>query len=193
MLDCLCAKRFMRAGAISLLGLGLGWLALASPAAPATENAPTEYQIKAAFLFNFAKFVQWPSAAFAERNSPLLIGVLGDDPFHGDLAGTIHNKSVDEHPLILKEVPSLVEATNCHILFICASEKKRLPQVLQALQRASVLTVSEMEGFTENGGMINFVLEGTKIHFQINQEAAARAGLKISSKLMSLARRPGSS
>jgi hypothetical protein len=183
----------MRAGAISLLGLGLGWLALASPAAPATENAPTEYQIKAAFLFNFAKFVQWPSAAFAERNSPLLIGVLGDDPFHGDLAGTIHNKSVDEHPLILKEVPSLVEATNCHILFICASEKKRLPQVLQALQRASVLTVSEMEGFTENGGMINFVLEGTKIHFQINQEAAARAGLKISSKLMSLARRPGSS
>ena len=172
--------------------LGLFWLAFACPAAPTPENAPTEYQIKAAFIFNFAKFVQWPSGAFAQRSSPLVIGVLGEDPFHGDLAATIRNKSVDEHPLILEEIRSPIAATNCHILFICASEKRRLPQVFQALQGASVLTVSEMDGFTESGGMINFLLEGTKIHFQINQEAATRAGLKISSKLMSLARRPGS-
>lgn len=179
----------MRAGAISFLGLC--WLAFASPAVRAQENAPTEYQIKAAFLFNFAKFVQWPSQVFADRGSPLVIGVLGEDPFHGDLAGMIRNKSIDQHPLILKEIRSLVEITNCQILFICTSEKRRLPEILQGLQGASVLTVGEMERFTESGGMINFVLEGTKVHFQINQEAATRAGLKISSKLMSLARRPG--
>lgn len=179
----------MRAGAISLLGLC--WLAFAGFAVRAQENAPTEYQIKAAFLFNFAKFVQWPAQAFADRNSPLVIGVLGEDPFHGDLAGTIRNKSIDQHPLILKELSSPVETTNCHIVFISTSEKKRLPEILQALQGASVLTVGEMDRFTESGGMINFVLEGTKVHFQINQDAATRVGLKISSKLMSLARRPG--
>ena len=157
----------------------------------AQESPPTEYQIKAAFLFNFAKFVQWPQAAFTGAASPIVVGVLGENPFHDDLARTIRNKSIDEHPLVIKEFRSPTEATNCHILFISTSEKNRLPEILKGLKGTSVLTVGEMEHFTESGGMINFVLKGKKIRFQINNDEAARAGLKISSKLMSLALPPG--
>jgi hypothetical protein len=174
----------------SFLSLGLIWLLLVGGAGSAQESPPTEYQIKAAFLFNFAKFVQWPPAAFAGMTSPIVIGILGENPFHDDLARTIRNKSIDEHPLVIKEFRSPTEATNCHILFISTSEKNRLPEIFKGLKGASVLTVGEMDHFTESGGMINFVLMGKKIRFQINHDEATRAGLKISSKLMSLALRP---
>jgi len=167
------------------------WLLLMGGDGRAQESPPTEYQIKAAFLFNFAKFVQWPQAAFTGAASPIVVGVLGENPFHDDLARTIRNKSIDEHPLVIKEFRSPTEATNCHILFISTSEKNRLPEILKGLKGTSVLTVGEMEHFTESGGMINFVLKGKKIRFQINNDEAARAGLKISSKLMSLALPPG--
>jgi hypothetical protein len=157
----------------------------------AQESQPTEYQIKAAFLFNFAKFVEWPPATFAGATSPIVIGILGENPFHNDLARMVQNKTVDGHPLEIKELRSPAEATNCHILFISASEKNRLAKILNGLKETSVLTVSEMDHFTESGGMINFVLEEKKIRFQINNDEATRAGLKISSKLMSLALRPG--
>jgi hypothetical protein len=103
----------------------------------------------------------------------------------------VRNKSIDQHPLLIHELRSPAQAANCHVLFISTSEKKRLPEIFAALKSASVLTVGEMDQFTEAGGMINFVLVGTKIRFEINQEAATSAGLKISSKLMSLAMRPG--
>jgi hypothetical protein len=175
----------------SFLSLGLIGLLLAIGDGRAQEPQPTEYQIKAAFLFNFAKFVQWPPAAFAGVTSPIVVGVLGENPFHDDLARTVRNKTIDERPLVIKEFSSPIEATNCHILFISASEKNRLPEILKGLKGTSVLTVGEMEHFTESGGMINFVLRGKKIRFQINNDEASRAGLKISSKLMSLALGPG--
>lgn len=166
-------------------------LALAGSYGPAQEFMPTEYQVKAAFLFNFAKFIEWPPRAFASVKSPLIIGILGENPFHDDLVQTIRNKTVDDHPVLIKQFYSASDATNCHILFISASERKHLPEIFNTLKGASVLTVSETDRFTEKGGMINFVLEGTKIRFQINKNAATSAGLKISSKLMSLALRPG--
>ena len=177
---------FMRFRAIPTLGLSLVWL-LSVGHGRAQESQPTEYEIKAALLFNFAKFVEWPPAAFARATSPIVIGILGQNPFRDDLARMIRDKTIDDHPLVIKEFRSPAEATNCHILFISTSEKKRLPEILEALKGASVLTVGETDGFTETGGMINFVLEGTKIHFQINKDAATSARLKISSKLMSLA------
>jgi YfiR/HmsC-like len=181
----------MRSRAISFLGLNVLWLLLLSGSGRAQNSPPTEYQIKAAFIFNFARFIEWPPKAFAGTTSPLVIGILGDNPFRDDLRRTLRDKTVDDHPLVIKELSSHVEATNCHILFISTSEKPRLAQVLQGLKGASVVTVAEMDRFTENGGMINFVQEGTKIRFQINNEAAMGAGLKISSKLLSLALRPG--
>jgi hypothetical protein len=182
----------MLSRATSYLGLGLIWLLLAGGGGRAQDARPTEYQIKAAFLFNFAKFVNWPPGVFAQPTSPIVIGILGENPFHDDLARTVRDKTVDDHPLVIKEFRSADQATNCHILFISTSEKNRLPEILKVLNGTSVLTVGEMERFTEAGGMINFVLEGTKIRFQINNDAATRAGLKISSKLLSLAMRLGS-
>lgn len=163
------------------------WLPLAGSIEGAQEAQPTEYQLKAAFLFNFAMFVEWPQQAFAERTSPFVIGVLGENPFHDDLSKTLQNKKIDDHPLVVKEIRVPADATNCHLLFISASEKKRLPELLQSLKGTSVLTVSEIEQFTEEGGMINFVLQGTKVRFQINKDTASAAGLRISSKLMNLA------
>jgi hypothetical protein len=180
----------MRLRGITTLSLSLV-LPLTIGEGRAQNAQPSEYQIKSAFLFNFAKFVEWPPKAFAGTTSPIVIGILGEDPFRDALQNTIRDKTVDEHPLVIKQLGSQAEATNCHILFISTSEKPRLAQILEGLKGSSVLTVGEMERFTENGGMINFVLDGTKIRFQINKEAATSAGLKISSKLLSLALRPG--
>jgi hypothetical protein len=153
----------------------------------AQDGQPTEYQLKAAFIFNFAKFVEWPSGALPNASAPVIIGILGDDPFGNDLEQTIKNKAINEHPLRLEKIHSAAEATNCHVLFISSSEKSRLPDILKGLRGTSVLTVSETDGFTEAGGMINFVKEGKKVRFQINDPAARQSNLKVSSKLLNLA------
>ncbi len=155
----------------------------------AQNRPPSEYQIKAAFLYNFAKFVEWPPRAFAGPQAPIIVGVLGKNTFGDDLERTIRDKTVNNHPLEFKAFHSATEATNCHILFISASEKDHLPKILKSLRGASVLTVSETDRFIETGGMINFVIEDSKIRFQINDDAAKQAGLTISSKLLSLAAR----
>jgi hypothetical protein len=183
------AQPFMRLRATSILGLSLVWLLFVG-AGRAQESQPTEYQIKAAFLFNFAKFVEWPAPAFAEATSPMVIGILGENPFRDDLERMTRGKTINNRPLVIKAFRSPAEATNCHILFVSTSEKTRLPEVFENLRGASVLTVGEAERFTEAGGMIQFVLEGGKIRFQVNETAARSAGLKISSKLLSLAQRP---
>lgn len=180
----------MRFRAIPTLGLSLVWL-LPVGDGRAQESPPSEYRLKAAFLFNFAKFVEWPPEAFAEKTSPFIIGVLGQNPFGNELEQTIRGKTVNDRSLQVKEFHSVTEATNCHILFISTSEKQRLPEIFKGLRGASVLTVGETDRFTEAGGMINFVAEGNKTRFQINDAAAKGAGLKISSKLLSLASRPG--
>jgi len=148
---------------------------------------PSEYQIKAAFVYNFAKFVKWPPQTFANPDSPIVIGVLGENVFGGELEHTLRNKTFNNHPFQFKEFHSMTEATNCQVLFISPSEQKRLPQILSGLHGTGVLTVSEMDHFIEAGGMINFVIEENKVHFQINNDAAEKAGLTISSKLLSLA------
>jgi len=156
----------------------------------AQVSAPTEYQIKAAFLYNFAKFVEWPPQTFVQAASPLVIGVLGKNVFGDDLARTIRDKTINNHPLEFKEFHSVSEVTNCQILFISASEKDHFPKILDGLRGTSVLTVSESDDFIEAGGMINFVEKGNKIRFQINEVAAKSAGLKVSAKLLSLALHP---
>jgi|ERR1035437_5752137 hypothetical protein len=178
----------MRLRATRILCLCLVGL-LAPVAGRAQESPPTEQQLKAAFLLNFAKFVEWPSAAFGETTSPIVLGILGENPFGDVLEQTIRDKTINNRPLVVKQFQSSAETTNCHILFICASEKARLPEILASLREASVLTVAEMGRFTESGGMINFIRQGNKIRFQINETAAKSAGLKISSKLLSLASR----
>lgn len=152
------------------------------------EPAP-EYQIKAAFLFNFAKFVDWPPGAFSNDDSPIVIGVLGKNVFGHYLDDTIRNKTVNNRKFEFKELTSANEATNCQILFISPSEKDNLAAIVNGLHNASVLTVSETDQFIKAGGMINFLIEDNKVRFQISDKAARKAGLRISSKLLSLAAR----
>ena len=117
----------------------------------------------------------------------IVIGILGENPFKDTLEKTVRNKTVEDHPLVVKQFGSAAEASKSHILFISTSERGQLADLIKALEGSNVLTVGEMEQFNEKGGMINFVMEGTKMRFRINNQAATRAGLKISSKLLNLA------
>src|SRR5690348_5325479 len=162
------------------------WFALGSPAL-AQNSGPTEYQIKAAYLYNFVKFVDWPTQAYAGPTSPTVIGVLGENVFGDDLGQTLHNKVIHHHPLQFKQFDSVAAVTNCQILFISASEKDRFPEILEALGGKSILTVSESDRFIPDGGMVNFILVGRKVRFQINNAPAQKAGLTISSDLLNLA------
>jgi hypothetical protein len=177
----------MRFRAAGLFPLSLILLRVSNLAYAQGDSQPEEYQIKAAAIFDFTKFVEWPAAALPKASSPIVVGVLGENPFHDALEKTIKNKKVDEHPVIIMQFRTATDANNCHILFISRSEKARLPQILKQLHGRNVLTVGEMPGFTEAGGMINFVLKGTTLRFEINNDAANRVGLKISSKLLRMA------
>jgi hypothetical protein len=171
-----------------ILLLMLLWLAWGAEVR-AQENATLEYQVKAAFLYNFGKFVSWPDTNFDRPDAPLVIGVLGGNPFHDDLKNMIVDKTINGHPVIFRMVTALAGAKNCHILFISASVQNDAANILGALHGANVLTVTEnMTHFAQSGYAINFVTEQDKIRFEINGAAAAQAGLTVSSKLMSLAK-----
>ena len=168
-------------------GLNL-WLLLAAGIAHAQAPRPSEYQLKTAFLYNFAKFfIDWPPEAFKDDTSPFVIGILGDNPFGKDLEQTVAGKTINNHPISVQPFHTAAEATNCHILFVSSSEKKRFAEIVQALHGAAVLTVSEADQFVEAGGMVNFVKVESKLRFQINDVAAKAVRLKISSKLLNLA------
>jgi hypothetical protein len=179
-------RQSMRLRKMTFFVLSVGLLLVAAPG-HAQSPAPSEYQLKAAFLYNFAKFTDWPPEAFADAKSPFTIGILGDNPFGSDLEQTVAGKKISEHPITIQTFRSATDATNCHILFISPSQKERFPAIIQSLRGTTVLTVSETERFIEAGGMVNFVEEASKIRFQINDEAAKVARLKISSRLLGLA------
>ena len=170
----------------TLLGLAL----LAARAMPllAAMPVPTEYQVKAAFLFNFAKFVEWPPGTFPGEASPVVIGLVGEDPFGEALDQSIQNKLVQGHPLILRRLRVNEDLKQCHVLFVSRSEKQRLGEILAAVKGSAVLTVSEVDQFLEQGGMINFFIESESVKFGINVQAAQSSGLKLSAKLLAVAR-----
>jgi hypothetical protein len=151
------------------------------------QQQPSEYELKAAFLFNFAKFVEWPPDAFAHTNSPIVIGILGKNVFGDNLKKIINDRKVNNRSFQFLNLDSASQATNCQILFINSSEKNDYAKIIGSLHNASVLTISEADGFLKAGGMINFLIEGKNIRFQISDDAAKKARLKISSKLLSLA------
>jgi hypothetical protein len=168
------------------LVLSLGILLLSG--ARAQSPAAGEYQVKAAFLFNFAKFVEWPPTSFPDASAPLRICVFGRDPFGEELRNITSEKTVNGRKLEVNQVVDLQLARTCHIIFIASSETAQLKRILESLRGTNALTVSDAKGFTEQGGMINFVLENDRVQFEVNRKAAEQAGLKISSKLLSVAK-----
>jgi hypothetical protein len=177
-------RAWLIAGILALLACAH----LLTPSNGTAQDSPSEYQVKAAYLFNFLKFVQWPADAFQDSLAPIMIGIVGDDPFGEALPQVVVGKTVQGRDLVIRKYHVGEDLRGSHILFISASEKKRLPQVLASLQGSSVLTVADMDHFVESGGMIQFLIEDSRVRFAIDVGAASRAHLKISSKLLSLAR-----
>ncbi|UCF90634.1 MAG: YfiR family protein [Desulfobacterales bacterium] len=149
-------------------------------------SVPREYIVKAAFLYNFAKFVEWPADAFAEIRSPIVLGMLGEDPF-GSALDSINHKSVGDREIVIQRLEKLADLKKCHMLFISRSEKNDLDSILAQLSGLNILTVSDMDGFALKGGIIGLFTVGNKIRFEINVDSAKRSGLQISSKLLKLA------
>jgi len=156
-----------------------GPLAMAAPPTP-----PAEYQIKAVFLFNFAQFVEWPANAFHSAQAPLVIGVLGADPFDLQLDTAVSGEKIGERPLVVRRYRRVDEIAECHILFISGSETGQLDRIMARLKGRSLLTVGDTDDFNRVGGMVRFVTENNKIRLRINVESAKAAGLVISSKLL---------
>ncbi len=150
--------------------------------------APTQYQLKAVFLMNFAKFVEWPTTAFGSAQSPIAICILGEDPFGRDMDEVVRGQLAGDRTLAVKRLSQVQQEKNCHMLFVSAAEKERMERVLGALRNAPTLTVGEGDDFAAAGGMIGLLIEDNKIRFEVNLDAAERAGLKISSKLLKLAK-----
>lgn len=155
--------------------------------AQAETHAFREYQVKAAFLYSIAKFVDWQAIRSGASSPNINVAILGQDPF-GDSLDSIRGKTVKGRSLAIRHFRRIEEVRDCDVVFICLSEKKHLAQILKQLQNVPVLTVADHEGFCEAGGMINLVTSRNKIIFEINVAAARRARLTISSQLLKLAR-----
>lgn len=163
------------------------WATLCSNVTVAQPLSLSEYEIKAAFLYNFAKFTEWPPETFSGENDTLVIGILGRDPFGEILEKVIGGKTIAGRPITIHRFQQSGRFEQCHILFISESESYKLSSIFQRLQGASVLTVSDISKFTEKGGMIYLYPKKNKIRFAINISQVEKARLKLSAKLLNLA------
>ena len=154
----------------------------------ANAQRAAEYQVKAVFLFNFTRFVDWPATSFENANSPFVIGILGNDPFGNYIDEAVNGESTGQHPIIIKRYKTIKDIDNCHILFISSSEIEQIKPMLVELKERKILTVSDATNFASLGGIIGFFMENNKIRMQINTDAAKAASLSISSKLLSVAK-----
>jgi uncharacterized protein DUF4154 len=180
--------QFMKIPSLWRVAWAVGVVVLFAGGARAQSPTASEYQVKAAFLYNFAKFVEWPSSSFSDASTPLRICIFGQDPFGQELQNIANEKIVNGRKLSVSQVADLQTAKACQILFIASSEKAQLKQVLESLRGSGALTVGDIKGFVEAGGMINFVLENQRVRFEVNRKAAEQAGLKVSSKLLNIAK-----
>ena len=170
-------------GFLKYLGLIAACAAVLSAESPEPVN---EYQVKAAFVYNFARFVTWPEHAFKNTSDPISICVLGEDQFHGALERAIAGKTVEGRPFKVRHLNAVESGCNCHILFVSRSGLERFRAISEELKSSSVLTVGESPGFATNGGVINFKPNRGMIRFEININTAEEERLHISSKLLSL-------
>jgi hypothetical protein len=152
------------------------------------EDASVEYAVKAAFLFNFMKFVEWPPGAFEKEDSPVILGVLGKDPFGSVLDSVVENRSIGKRKINVKRFSSVKDLVACHLLFIAASQEESRSEIGKALSKRSVLTVAEFPDFAEKEGIIQFEKQDRKVRLAINVDNAKDRRLKISANLLRLAR-----
>lgn len=149
----------------------------------------TEYEVKAAYIFNFTKFINWPKTTFSLSNPPFVVGIYGDDPFGLILVKFFEGRTIKGRKLIIEHYYKPEDINNCNVLFISKINKLELTDVINVVQEKSILTIGDnIQEFCESGGMINFTKQYSKHRFEINNNAANKADLTISSKLLSLAK-----
>jgi hypothetical protein len=158
-------------------------------AAGASDKLLSDYQVKAAYIYTFAKFVEWPSQSFENTSTPLRFCILNDRSFEVELDRMVKGKAVAGHAIEVVQVQDGIQARSCHVLFINSAQGRQARHTIEALRGTSVLTVGETSDFLAEGGVINFVIEDDRVQFQVNQKAANAAGLYISSRLLSVAKR----
>jgi hypothetical protein len=166
-------------------------LALGANAQALDSSDSSEYLIKAGFIYNFAKLVEWPTTAFAQPDSPIVIGILGDDPFGATLDRIVADKKINGRSFAVKRLKwskDLKDLKDCNILFVSLSEKEHIDSVVDTVKWMPILTIGDAPGFARRGGIINFMLEDNKVRFEVNVEAAKHAVLNISSRLLALAK-----
>ncbi len=171
--------------------LFLSFIFLFQPFVPPSIQAQSpadEYRVKAAFLYHFAQFVDWPPEVLGSDNRALTFCIVGQTASPGDLESMVEGKQIGPHPIKIIHLQDNENLRACHVLFLHTNDKKRIAFVLAALQNAPVLTVGESDNFVQLGGMIGFCVQDNKIRFDINLLSAQRAGLKISSRLLLLAK-----
>lgn len=168
------------------MALAVAWVLVGASCLHAQQSNPTEYQVKAAYLYNFGKFVEWPAKVTAASDF-FSICVLGEDPFGSTFDATIAGESINGKKVVVKRIAKSQDAVSCRILFISSSEESRLKEILAALDDTSVLTVSDISQFTRRGGMIRFVMEANRVRFEVNLTTAEHAGLTLSSQLLKVA------
>jgi hypothetical protein len=158
--------------------------------APLAAQSPglTEYEIKAGFLFNFTKFVEWPEGTFANSSAPIILGIVGENPFGNLLTETATGKLVNGRPVLVRQFKDRQDLRSCQVLFVASSEKKHIGEILGNLKGSRVLTIGEGDTFAQAGGMIAFVVEGNKVRLEIDLQSASDAHLKISAKVIAVAR-----
>jgi len=154
-----------------------------------TRAELSEAEVKAGFLYNFTKFVEWPKQAFSSTNAPIQFAVLGDEEFSAKLKTLLGDNKAHGRTFEVKAISTAQEAKNFHIVFIASPESRRTAQVLEATKKAPVLTIGESDQFLDAGGMINLFFEDTQLAFEVSPESAQKAGLEISSKLLRLAKK----
>jgi hypothetical protein len=169
--------------------VALLWVCLATcrPAIGA-EPVADEYDIKAAFIYHFTHFTEWPPKTFPDDGSPIVVALVGEDPFRGSLERAVRNKTVHGRRLVYRHFANANAVEACHLLFVSPSERLQLGAVLSDARRFGALTVADMDEFTNAGGMVRFVKEGKKVRFEIRRSSVDEAGLRISSQLLKLAR-----
>jgi hypothetical protein len=176
---------------ILIVALSVSLSGIPEAFAQAPDSDSSEYLIKAGFIYNFAKFVEWPSTAFAQPDSPIVIGILGTDPFGNLIDQIVENKKIGARGFVvrrLKRGTDLKDLRECKILFVGDSERAHIDELLQIVKTLPILTVGETPGFAQRGGVIRFVLEDNRVRFEVNVDAAHQADLTISSRLLTLAR-----